>query len=117
MGPWNVVIGEETEPDEAKKLVLDKKARARLILLVDPVNFVHIQEENTANGVWDKLKNAFDDTGVQKRIGLLRISVSTKLENCESMEDYVIKIIANAHKFRGAGMDINDVLGHCCFLD
>lgn len=107
-GLWNIVIGEETEPDANKKLVLDKKARARLILQVDPVNYVHIQEEKTAEGVWNKLKNAFDDSGVQRRIGLLRILVSTKLEPCESMEDYVNKIIANAHKLRGAGMDIND---------
>lgn len=71
-GLWDSVIGEETEPDAAKKAILDKKAKARLIMLVDPINYIHIQQEKTSKGVWDKLKAAFDDTGVQRRIGLLR---------------------------------------------
>lgn len=107
-GLWDIVIDKEVEPDVAKKLILDRKARARLILLVDPVNYVHIQDEKTAKGVWEKLEGAFEDTGVQRRIGLLRMLVSTRLETCESMEDYVNKIVTNSQKLRGAGMDIND---------
>lgn len=107
-GLWDSVTGEETEPDAAKKAILDKKARARLIMLVDPINYVHIQQEKTSKGVWDKLKAAFDDTGVQRRIGLLRILVSTKLDECDSMEEYVNKIFSISHKIREVGMNIDD---------
>lgn len=34
--------------------------------------------------------------------------ITTRLDDCDSMEDFVNKIISNAHKLRGAGMTIND---------
>lgn len=107
-GLWNIVSGTETEDDATKKAALDIKAKARLILLVEPINFSHIREEKTAQAVWDKLKGAFEDSGLMRRVGLLRMLVTTKLESCESIEDYVNKIISTAHKLSCAGMEIND---------
>lgn len=107
-GLWNIVSGTETEVDEVKRKALDIKAKSRLILLVEPINFSNIREETTSKAVWDKLKGAFEDSGLMRRVGLLRILVTTKLDLCESIEEYVHKIVSNAHKLACAGMEISD---------
>lgn len=107
-GLWDSVCGEEKEQDEQKKLQLDRTAKARLILLVDELNYSHIRNETTAKGVWTQLKNAFDDAGLSRRVALLRTLIMTRLDDCENINDYVCRIISNAHKLRGAGMEINE---------
>lgn len=107
-GIWDVVDDTIKPEDESKRAEWDVKAKSRLILLVEPINFVHIQSAKTAKEVWDNLKRAFDDSGLLRRVGLLRVLITTKLENCSSMEDYVNKIVSTAHTLNGAGMQIND---------
>lgn len=107
-GLYDVVIGEEAEQDATKVALLDRKAKARIITTVEPVNFVHIQSQTTAKGVWDRLAEAFEDTGLSRRVGLLRALVTTRLEQCEGMEDYVNRIISIAHKLHQANMLIDD---------
>ena len=47
---WDCVLGTETD---AKKL---NKAKAKIILLVDPINYVHIRSAKTVKEVWDALE-------------------------------------------------------------
>lgn len=72
------------------------------------MNFSHIHDETTAEGVWSKLRGAFEDSGLRRRVGLLRTLITTKLDSCENMEDFVNKIISSAQKLKGAGMVIDD---------
>lgn len=39
------------------------KARAKIKLFVDPVNYIHVQDATTAQDASTKLKNAFEDLG------------------------------------------------------
>ena len=39
------------------------KAKAKSVLLVEPVNYVHINTAETAAEVWKKLCSAFEDSG------------------------------------------------------
>ncbi|KAL0849649.1 hypothetical protein ABMA28_013903 [Loxostege sticticalis] len=87
---------------------LDTKAKSKIILLVNPINYVHIQEATTAKEVWDNLAKAFDDKGLTRRVGLLRELITTTLENCQSIEEYVNKIMTTAHKLRNIGFLVND---------
>lgn len=99
---WDYVLGTATD---TKK---DLKAKSKIILLIDPINYVHIQNVKTSKEVWDKLKSAFEDSGLTRRIGLLRALITTRLENCTSTEDYVNKIISTAHKLGGIGFMVSD---------
>lgn len=99
---WDCVLG--TEKDE-KKIV---KAKSKIILLIDPVNNVHIQEAATVKDVWDKLKLTFKDSGLTSKVGLLRSLITMNLENCISVEDYVNNIISTAHKLTSIGFKISD---------
>ncbi|KAL0860331.1 hypothetical protein ABMA27_009736 [Loxostege sticticalis] len=87
---------------------LDTKAKSKIILLVNPINYVHIQEATTAKEVWDNLAKAFDDKGLTRRVGLLRELITTTLENCQSIEEYVNKIMTTAHKLRNIGFLVDD---------
>lgn len=84
------------------------RARAKIILLVDPVNFVHIQSTKTAKEAWDNLQKAFQDNGLTRRVGLLKKLITTRLENCSSVEDYVNSIITTAHKLDGVGLSVSE---------
>ncbi|CAK9816532.1 Retrovirus-related Pol polyprotein from transposon TNT 1-94, partial [Anthophora quadrimaculata] len=86
----------------------DTKAKTKIILSVDPTNYVHIQEASTAKEVWDKLSSTFDDSGLTRRVGLLRDLCNTSLTGCQNVEEYVSKIISTAHKLRNIGFKVDD---------
>ncbi|KAL0811975.1 hypothetical protein ABMA28_009373 [Loxostege sticticalis] len=102
---WDCVAPIEGGSVDSKK---DVKARSKLILLVDPMNDIHIQEAKSAKEVWNNLGKAFDDSGLTRRVGLLRELITTSLENCTSIEDYVNKIMTSAHKLRNIGFEVKD---------
>lgn len=87
---------------------LDLKAKSKIILLVDSVNYIHIQEAQTAKEVWTNLQKAFDDKGLTRRVGLLKDLITTTLDNCQDIEDYVNKIMTTAHKLRNISFEVND---------
>ncbi|CAK1547641.1 unnamed protein product [Leptosia nina] len=100
---WECVSG--TDEVNPKK---DIKAKSKIILLVDPINYVHVQDASSAKEVWEKLCKAFDDSGLTRRVGLLRDLITTTLENCQSIEEYVNKIMTTAHKLRNIGFKVDD---------
>lgn len=102
-GLWDTV---EKTGDDAK---IDTKARTKIILLINPINYVHVEDCTTAKQVWDKLKTTFEDSGLYRKVSLIRELTSTRLENCTSIEDYVNKIITAAHKLRNIdGNNVSD---------
>lgn len=86
----------------------ENKAKTKIILLVDSVNYVHIEEAKTAKEVWENLSHAFDDSGLTRRVGLLRDLCTTTLTGCQNVEDYVSKIMTTAHKLRNIGFKVDD---------
>lgn len=102
---WDTIEPEAGYVFDAKK---DKKARSKLILLLDPINYVHVQGTTTAKQVWSKLEQVFDDTGLNRKVGLLRDLITTNLENSSSIEDYVNKVMTTAHKLRNINFVVGD---------
>lgn len=79
----------------------DVKAKAKLILTIDPSLYVHIKEAKSTRELWEKLKTMFDYSALQSLI-------STRLENCDSMGAYVNQIVETGQKLRGTGFKIDD---------
>ena len=75
------IVGIEKDVD---KLI---KAKSKLILLIKPINFAHIQSCNTAKEIWDKLRLTFEDSGLTRRVALIRTMNSSKLENFANIEE------------------------------
>lgn len=102
---WSCIERHDDKPVDASR---DVKAKSKLILLLEPQNYVHVQECKTAKQVWENLQRAFDDNGLTRRVGLLRDLINTTLESSNSVEDYVSKIMNSAHKLRNICFEVND---------
>ncbi|CAH2088581.1 unnamed protein product [Euphydryas editha] len=99
---WSCLDG--TNVDKRK----ETKAHSKLILLLDPINYVHVQSATTCKEVWECLQQAFDDSGLYRKVALLRDLITTTLENSRDVDDYVTKIMSNAHKLRNINFNIDD---------
>ena len=79
--------------------VKDRKAIAKIILLLDPLNYVHVKEATTTTEIWAMLERAFEDSGFIRRVGLLHKLIKTDLSSCESMSEYVNRIFPTSHQW------------------
>lgn len=84
------------------------KAKAKLVLTLDPSLFMHVKEAKTAKEVWTRIKQLYDDSGFTRKIGLLRNLISLRLECCESMESYVNQVVETSQKLRRTGFKIDE---------
>lgn len=99
---------EPTASASVSDLANDAKAKAKLILTIDPSLYVHIKQAATAFDLWKTLKNMFDDSGYTRKICLLRKLINNRLENCDSMTQYVTQIVETGQRLRGTGFKITD---------
>lgn len=51
---------------------------------------------------------AFKNLGLTRKVGLLRRMVITRLENCESVEQYVTEIVSAAHQLNSIGLEVKE---------
>ncbi len=99
---WKCVTGEDNDADN------NVKAKSKLVLLIHPSNFSHIQSCDSAKAIWDVLSTAFDDSGLSRRVTLMRTLTSARLEQCDGMEKYVNLIMNTVHKLRGIACNISE---------
>lgn len=100
---WGCVEEPQRYSNDTKKMC---KARAKIILAVDKRNYSHIQDTATPRETWNKLKETFEDTGLTRKVGLLKTLTSTKLEEHKSIEDYMNKITSTAYQLREMGFKV-----------
>ncbi|XP_058828385.1 uncharacterized protein LOC131688230 [Topomyia yanbarensis] len=93
---------------QAVDVAKDRRARAKIILLLDPINYVHVKEAATARDVWLKLEDTFEDKGLTRKVGLLHKLIRADLTSCSSMDEYVNQIVSTAHQLEGIGFPISE---------
>ncbi|CAG4974189.1 unnamed protein product [Colias eurytheme] len=98
------------EPDcnDPKAMKKDVKAKSKLILLIDPILYIHIQDAVNAKQVWDNLTISFEDSGLTRKVGLFKDLINTTLETSENVESYINKIMSAAHKLRNIKFKVDD---------
>lgn len=110
-GLWSQIgqeIADTTPADQ--KIVQEEKnvrAKAKIIMCVHSSIYVHIRNLDTAKQVWDKLKQVFQDDGLYRRVTLMRKLITTKLEDCKSMEEFVSAIETNAQMLNNINFAIS----------
>ncbi|XP_052740800.1 uncharacterized protein LOC128198607 [Bicyclus anynana] len=67
-----------------------------------------LPDAQNAKQVWERLAKAFEDSGLTRKVGLLKELINTNLENSLSVEDYVNKIMTAAHKLRNINFHVDD---------
>lgn len=93
------------ECEDKKK---QEKALARICLSVQPSVYSVVRNCNTAFDAWKNIQNSFEDKGLCRRLGLLRMLFSLKLEQFESMEVYVTKILDTAQQLQDINASLED---------
>lgn len=76
-------------------------------MIIDTSCYSNFQGATTAQEVWNKLADAYDDKGLNRRIGLLRKLINTKLANSGDMETYVNDIMTTCNSLNGIGFTIS----------
>ena len=56
----------------------------------------------------DNLLKAFEDSGLLRKVGLLRDLITTNLESSTNIEEYLNRLMSTAHKLRGIGFNVDD---------
>lgn len=102
---WKCVEPGKDEEVDAKS---DIKAKSKIILLVEPINYIHLESAKSAREVWINLQNVFEDSGLSRKVGLLKDLINTSLDSCASIEEYVNKIMCTAHKLRNINFKVDD---------
>lgn len=98
------IASEETESNAIKL----NSCRALLSLSVEKHIYVHIQNCTSALNIWTTLQGLYDDKGLSRKIGLLRNLISIRLDESDSMQQYVDNIVGNAGKLSGIGFALSD---------
>lgn len=88
----------------------NERAIAEITLMVEPNNFAHIATAVTAKDAWKALMNAFEDSGLTRKVELLKQLVQLKLSDFDSMEEYVNGLVMTSLKVKNTGMNIDDEL-------
>lgn len=99
---WDAVEG--TIEDKSKI----NKALARIVLAVDKTNHSHIRNAANAKDAWDALKHAFEDSGLSRKITLLRSLTGARLEAFPSMGQYCDHILTAAQNLREINFNVPD---------
>lgn len=92
------------EPDTT----LQNKARAKLVLTIDPSLYVHVRDSQDAKALWLTLRTMYADTGFTRKIYLLRALISLRLDNCDNMESYVTQVVETAQRLKKTGFSIDE---------
>nr|CAI5819445.1 unnamed protein product [Callosobruchus analis] len=84
------------------------KAKAKLVLTIDPSLYPHVKDAKTAQEIWISLKKLYDDNGFMRKIGLLHTLISARLDNHDNMESYINQIVETSQKLRRTGFKIDE---------
>ncbi|KAJ2945209.1 hypothetical protein O0L34_g9278 [Tuta absoluta] len=87
---------------------LDAKTKAKICLSVATSVYPVIMSCTTAKETWEKLQAAYADSGLLRRLHLLRKLFNTRLENCTSMDEYVNGIRSTQQQLAEIKAPVND---------
>lgn len=104
---WKCIL-KEPDQNKTEEIEVDLTAWAELNLLLDETVYSHIANTNTAKAAWDALEKSFEDSGLCRKVELLKQMVRLTLNNCDSIEGYVTKMITISLKVKKAGLNIDD---------
>lgn len=94
----------------------DQKALAELVLLIDSSLYSHIEACETAKSGWDMITKTFENTGVVRKVSFLKQWISLKLNECESMQNYVSQCLSLRSKVKSAGFKIDEEIAASIML-
>jgi hypothetical protein len=89
---WGYVNGSIEKPNNEENTIWeenDKKARADLILAINPNKLRQIKNCVTSNGIWKKLKELYESKGPARKATLLKQLIMSKMNEGETMKNHL----------------------------
>lgn len=93
------------QPDVAY-LKRDKQARAIINLCIDDSQIIHIRNESTAAGTWQKLKSIHERANLSSKLYLLRKLYSVKMQENGNMTEHINNMLEIVEKLNSIGENI-----------
>ncbi|RVE44710.1 hypothetical protein evm_010614 [Chilo suppressalis] len=90
-----------TNEDPKKEM----KVKSRLILFLDPIIYVHVQSAKTCKEAWNNLEQALNDSGLCRRVALLRDLITTTLEESSVVVTICLRRRTKVYNSRANPMD------------
>ncbi|KAJ8709420.1 hypothetical protein PYW07_009246 [Mythimna separata] len=104
-GLWDLPSGKVPAIDEPIK---DQRAYAKICLNVQPICYPHVKKSKTALEAWNNLKSAYENSGINRRLGLKRKLSQIKYNDYNSMDHYIGSIISVTQELADVGCVIED---------
>lgn len=97
-------------PDASKtaEVESDLKTWSQINLLMEESIYSYIGDTTTAKAAWEALETAFQDSGLCRKVGLLKELVQLQLADCDSIEEYISKMMTTAQKVKLTGLKLDD---------
>lgn len=109
-GFWACTQAKLEEEAAAKDKETDLKAWSEINLLVHESVLSYIIDTSTAKEAWDNLQKAFEDSGLCRKVELLKQLVQLSLSECDSVEDYINRMTMTSLKVTKTGLKLDDEL-------
>lgn len=109
-GCWQMVEKGLPETPTAKDTDLNERALAEITLMIEPANFAHIAAATEAKSAWDSLLHAFEDTGLTRKVELLKRLVQLRLSDFDGVQEYVSEMVMMSLKVQQTGLKLDDEL-------
>lgn len=103
-GFWPCIEG--TDTDQAKNMI----AIATIGSMLESSCYACILDCETGKAAWNALAKMYDDNGTLRRMDLLKYLIRLELNDCDSMEDYINKMMTTHQKLTKSGTVIADGL-------
>lgn len=105
MDLWDCVdTSSQTQVDSKR----DQRALATICLNIKTHCHVHVTNAKSAREAWSNLSKIYEDNGLSRRLSLLNVLFAIKLENFNSLEEYVTEIMSVSQKLADISHPIED---------
>lgn len=105
---WSCVANGLASNATTEQKEADLLAWSELSLLIHENVYSYIAETKTAKEAWTALQTAFEDSGLCRKVGLLKQLVELKLSDCASIEEYINRVTMTSLKVKKTGLKLDD---------
>lgn len=107
-GSWNCIMYGLAESADQTAKDTDLAVWSHLLLLLEENIYSYMASTKTSKEAWDALETTLEDSGLCRKVGLLKQMVQLKLSDCSSMEEYVNRLVMTSLKVTKAGLKLDD---------
>lgn len=105
---WSCVANGLPADAKAEQKETDLLAWSELSLLIHESVYSYIAETKSAKEAWKALETAFEDSGLCRKVALLKQLVQLKSSDCTSMEEYINQVTMTSLKVKKTGLNLDD---------